>query len=103
MERAPDEDTGFGGIVDAVLRADAAGAAAVEEKAFGDDVGSVEAGDAEGDDVVEGCGGADVDEADDAGGEGGDDDGVDGDGCACLYLVSRYQCVGLRLNPIVDD
>lgn len=68
-----------GVVVGVGVREDAAGDAAVEEEAFGDDVGGVEGGDGEGDDAVEGDGGTEVDEADEAGEGGGDDDGVDGD------------------------
>lgn len=92
MEGTPYEGAGLGGVVDVAPGADAAGAAAVEEEALGDDVGCIQVRDAEGDDVVEGGGGPDVDQADDAGGEGGDEDGVDGDGAAGLDLeVGRFN------------
>jgi len=65
---------------------DPACAAPVEEEGLGDNVRGVQRGDAEGNDVVEGGGGTDVDEADHAGGDGGDDDGVNRDGTADLDL-----------------
>lgn len=91
MKGAPDKLSRFAGIVDAVAGSDAAGDAAVEEETLGDDVGGVEGADAEGNDVVEGGGGAEVDEADEAGDAGGDDDGVDGDGAADLDLIMVWD------------
>ena len=61
VEGAPDEHAGLGGVVEMAAGADGAGAAPVEEEAFDDYVGKVEARYAEGDDVVEGGGGSDVD------------------------------------------
>jgi len=97
VKGAPDELARFAsGVVEGGFvrgaGANAAGEAAVEQEGFGDDVGCVEAADGEGDDVVEGGGGAEVDEADEAGDAGGDDDGVDGDGAAGLDLL---------LSPVV--
>ena len=87
MERAPDQLISLAVIVpDLASLPDAIRAAAPEEEGFRDDVGRVEAADAEGDDVVEGGGGADVDEADGAGDEGGDEDGEEGDGVFGLDL-----------------
>ena len=74
-------------IVEALTGGNATCAAVVEEEGLGDDVGGVEAGDTEGYDIVEGGGGADVDEADDAGGHGRDDDCVDRDRGAFLDLI----------------
>ncbi len=86
-KRAPDQLIRLAAVVRDVRRpADLARAPAPEEQGLGDDVGGVEAADAEGDDVVEGGGGADVDEADEAGDEGGDEDGEEGDGGFGLHL-----------------
>lgn len=85
-KRAPNQLIGFVASIVVVVCvdfrrgvADGACAAAPEKEGFSDDVGGVEGADAEGDDVVEGGGGADVDEADEAGDEGGDEDGEEGD------------------------
>ena len=88
MKRTPDQLIRLAGIVGSGVT-DRARAAAPEEEGFGDDVGGVEAADAEGDDVVEGGGGADVDEADEAGDEGGDEDGEEGDGGFGLDLRGK--------------
>lgn len=81
----------------ALVGKDEAGAAAVEEKRFGDDIGGIEGADAEGDDGVEGCGGAHIDEADEDSDEGGDDDGEGWDGGFGLELVLRVSQVTLQL------
>jgi len=83
-EGAPDElgAGGVDGLVGEVCggEGDGAGAAAPEEDGAGDEVGGVKACDSEGDDIVEGDGGADVDEGEEAGDEGCGGDGDDGDG-----------------------
>ena len=90
MKRPPHELVSRAAIVRDVRRVpDCARAPAPKEEALGDEVGGVEAADAEGDDVVEGGGGAEVDEADEAGDEGCDDDGEQGDGGFGLDLRRR--------------
>ncbi len=87
-KRAPNQLIRLAAIIRDVRRlANLTRAPAPEEQGFGNDVGSVEAADAEGNDVVEGGGGADVDEADEAGDEGGDEDGEEGDGVFGLDLL----------------
>ena len=60
---------GGGGV--GMSMVDAAGATSIEEEEQGDEVGGVEAGDTNGEDVVEGDGGAEVDEGKKGRGEGG--------------------------------
>ena len=80
MKRSPNKLISLARIILDVRRfTDRTRASAPEEQALGNDVGGVETADAEGDDVVEGCGGADVDEADEAGDEGCYHDGEEGD------------------------
>lgn len=75
---------------------DEAGAAAVEEERFGDDIGGIEGAGAEGDDGVESGGGTDVYEGDEDDDEGGDDDGEGWDGGFGLELVLRVSQVTLQ-------
>ena len=87
MEGTPDEFVGVPGCARHLAWVPHVAADAVpEEEGFGEDVGCVEAADAEGDDVVEGGGGADVDEADGAGDAGHDHDCIQGDGGIGLDL-----------------
>lgn len=89
-ERSPNELIGLAGIIREVGHfANSTCAPAPEEKAFGDDIGSVETADAEGNDIVEGGGGANVDEADETGDEGCYDDGEEGDCGFGLDLADR--------------
>ena len=93
-KRAPKKLVGLAGIVGDVARfANGTRAPAPEEEAFGDDVGGVEAADAEGDDVVEGGGGANVDEADEARDDGCDHDGEERDCRSGLDLRDISQSV----------
>lgn len=68
------------------IRGDCAGEPPVEQQGAGEEVGGVEAVDGEGDDVVEGDGGADVDEGEEAGDDYCDEDGGEGDGGAGFDL-----------------
>ena len=72
--------------------ADGAADAVIEEEGFGEDVGGVKGADADGDDVVEGGGGADVDEANSAGDARHDHGCAEGDSGVGLDLWrgSRY-------------
>ena len=80
VKRPPHQLVGLAAVIRDVGRfPDRARAPAPKEEALGDEVRGVEAADAEGDDVVEGGGGAEVDEADEAGDEGCDYDGEQGD------------------------
>lgn len=54
VEWTPDEYSKFGSIIKAVPRADPTSTATIQQEAFGDDIGSVQAGNAERNDVVEG-------------------------------------------------
>ena len=91
-KRSPNKLISLTGIVCDVARfADGTRASAPKEEAFGDDVRGVEAADAEGDEVVEGGGREDVDEADETGDEGGYHDGEEGDCCSGLDLRDVSQ------------
>ena len=80
MKRTPDKLISPVRIVRDVGRfANGTCAPAPEEEALCDDVGCVETADAEGDDIVEGGGGADVNEADQAGNQGCYHDGQERD------------------------
>ena len=80
MERSPNELISLAGIVRYVGRfADSTCTPAPEEKALCNYIRGVKTADAEGDDVVEGGGGADVDEADETGDEGCYNDGEEWD------------------------
>lgn len=95
MEGAPDEFVGVPGCVCHLGGVkDGAAEAVVEEQGLGEDVRGVEAADAEGDDVVEGGGGADVDEADGAGDGGHDGDCVHGDRAIGLDLYKFLKRLG---------
>ena len=81
VEGSPDEFVGVpGGAGHLVGMPNGAADTVPEEESFGEGVGGVEGADAEGDDVIEGGGGADVDETDDAGNGGHDEDCVHRDG-----------------------
>ena len=86
MERPPNKLISLSRITLDVRRfTDRTRASAPQQQALGNDVRGVETTDAEGDDVVEGCGGADVDEADKAGDEG------------CYHDCEKRDC-GFGLN-----
>ena len=80
MERSPNKLISLARITLDVRRfTDRTRASTPEQQAFGNDIRGVKTTDTEGDDVVEGRGGAEVDEADKAGNEGCYYDGEKGD------------------------
>ena len=100
MEGAPDQFVSVPfGIGHLRGMADGASDAVVEEKRFGEHVGCVEGADAYRDDVVEGRGGADIDEADGAGDAGHYDYCVEGNCRGGLDLDIIMRVALLKGNP----
>lgn len=92
MKRSPDKLISLAYLIRNVCRLyDSTGTSTPEEKALCDDVRSVEAAYTEGYDIVEGRGGADVDQADEAGDERRYQDGEERDGGLGLNLQGVSQ------------
>ena len=87
VKGAPDEFVGMPRRTGHLLRvADRSSDTVPKEEGLGEDVGSVEAADADGDDVVEGCRGTYVDQANGARNGGHHQDRIQRDSGVCLNL-----------------
>lgn len=79
VEGTPDQLISLPGVTGHLIgRSDRPANTVPEEEGLGEKVGSVQAAHADGDDIVECCGGADVDQTDGAGDASHDPDCVDG-------------------------
>jgi len=87
VERTPDQLISVPGVTGHLIeRSDRPADTVPEEEGLGENVGSVQAAHGDGDDIVECCGGADVDQADGARDASHDPDSVDGNSRVRLDL-----------------